>query len=366
MNTAPVTEHGKLLRDKFANLSVQHACVLLLGSLAALPVYAQDASAKPQHSPTRGDGPRSTAANTPAINTPPTLTQPASRPGSPPIIVRPPRGNTVIGNPSNNSSANNTTPSLPSPSTNPGVPPLGNSANITGPTPKSGGSDPKPVARGSGPSDASASLRASNTAQVPSINPPAITPPTSLSEVLPSAQQLSNSMHVIPAVAMPDSGKRTEPVEANNQSTQCVDVSLRPDPVRQSVSLVDFSGDGLIVSAVANSHVQSVFAQAGYAQMDVSQAGRWCLPQAAARALLLPTQGATTQAASLLVQTGNGLQLMSQDQWLAHQAAMRPLAAKTIAAQPRSAKKAVKKLAGKRSTKSFNNVAKNTSNLPPI
>jgi hypothetical protein len=171
-------------------------------------------------------------------------------------------------------------------------------------------------------------------------------------------------MRVIPTTAMPDLGKRTEQVEAGNQNTQCVDVSLRPDPARQLVSLVDFSGDGLIVSAVPNKHVQSVFAQAGYAQMDVSQAGSWCIPQATARALLLPAaQGATAQAASLLVQTGNGLQLMSQDQWLAHQAAMNPLAAKTLTAQPRRADKAAKKLTSKR--KSMANIAKSTSNLPP-
>lgn len=207
---------------------------------------------------------------------------------------------------------------------------------------------------------------ASNATQFMSVASPTTTPSRGLSEVLPSAQQLRDSMHVIPTVAMLDLGKRTEQVEVGNKNTLCVDVSLRPDPARQSVSLVDFSGDGLIVSAVSNNHIQSVFAQAGYAQIDVSQAGRWCIPQVAARALLLPTQGATAQSASLLVQTGNGLQLMSQDQWLAHQAAMKPLAASTTTAQPRNANKAVKKLASKRSTKSFNNVAKSTSNLQPI
>jgi hypothetical protein len=65
----------------------------------------------------------------------------------------------------------------------------------------------------------------------------------------------------------------------------------------------------------------------------------------------------------LLVQMGHGLQLMSQDQWLAHQAAMNPLAAKTLTAQPRRADKAAKKLTSKR--KSMANIAKSTSNLPP-
>lgn len=158
---------------------------------------------------------------------------------------------------------------------------------------------------------------------------------------------------------MPDVSKSTNQMEVGGQNPQCVNISLRPDPARQSVSLVDFSGDGLIVSAVANDHIQSILMQAGYAQIDTSQAARWCIPQATARALLLPTQGATTQTASLLVRTGNGLQLMSQDQWLAHQAA------KTMTAQPRGASKAVKKLASKRS-KALNQLATSASNLPPM
>jgi hypothetical protein len=388
MNTAPVTEHGKLLRDKFSSLGVQHACWLVLGSLMALPVCAEEPilterRAKPHNAPTRGDGPRTT--NT-VFNATAPIPAAARTLNGPPIIVNPPRGNPIIGNPGNNASGNNTAPPPPPsppqlaqpssppapPSTNPGNPPPGNSANATAanrsanipePPPKPVTSGPKPVARGSGPSDTPASSNVSNATQLTSLASPITTPPGGLSEVLPSAQQLSDSMRKMPTAAIPDLGKRTEQAEVINQNTQCVDVSLRPDPARQSVSLVDFSGDGLIVSAVPNKHVQSVFAQAGYAQMDVSQAGSWCIPQAAARALLLPAQGATTQVASLLVQTGNGLQLMSQDQWLAHQAAIKPLAAKTLTAQPHRADKAVKKLTSKR--KSMANVAKSTSSLPP-
>jgi hypothetical protein len=393
MNTASTTEDGKPIGNKFASLRVQHACVLMLGSLIALPVYAEEPTqpgpkgviagalrqivnatepiqtrdrAHPHSAPTRGDGPRITSTPAPISSTAP----PSNRP---PIANLPPRGNQVVGDPSTSVAGNYTAPpppppqvQLPSPpappSTNPGNSLPSNSANTTAANRPVNTmiTSPLPVARGSGPSDTAAPSGTNNAAQFASVNPSVIPPPKRLVDVLPSTQQLSDSMRV-----MPDLGKGVQQVEAVNQNTQCVQVSLRPDPTRQLVSLVDFSGDGLIVSAVPNSHIQSVFAQAGYAQTDVSQAGRWCIPQATARALLLPAQG-TAQAASLLMQTGNGLQLMSQDQWLAHQAAMKPVAANSIMAQPRRAGQTVKKLASKRSTKSFNNVAKNTSNLPPM
>jgi hypothetical protein len=324
MNTASITEHSKLLRDKFASLGVQYACWLVLGSSMVLPVYAEVVY-KPLSCPVRGNGPFIPVDNTTA----PPATQP---PSAPPIIVSAPRVN-----PNDNVSGNNAPPPPPPPQ-----------QRVQPPS--------QPAPPSTSPIIPSPSNSVNNTMANRSVNP------GSLSEVLPSAKQLSDSMRVMPAVAMPDLSKKTEQVRINNQNTQCVDISLRPDPAQQSFSLVDFSGDGLIVSAVSNNHIQSVFAQAGYAQIDVSQAGRWCIPQATARALLLPTQGATTQAASLLVQMGHGLQLMSQDQWLAHQAAMKPLAAKTITTQSRS----VKKLASKRSAKSFTNVAKSTPNLPPM
>jgi hypothetical protein len=347
MNKAFITKHAKPLCSKSASLRVQGACALLLGSLMALPVYAQD-RAKPLGRPGPGRGEGSNITTNAAYTTPaqPPMVQPAAQPATqPPQLVQ---------------------PSLPPapPSTNPGIPQPGNAVN-TAPTVVN--STPKPgVGRGMGPADAPVSLGVSSATQLPSAPQPIASAPSNLGNVLPSAQQLSDSMRMIPTMAPSGLGKSTEGVELNNHNPQCVNVSLRPDTARQSVSLVDFSGDGLIVSAVANSHIQSVFAQTGYAQMDFAQAGRWCIPQLAARALLLPAQGATTQAASLLVQTGSGLQLMSQDQWLAHQAAMKPLAAMTTTAQPRGTKKAVKKLVTKRNVKPLSNVAKSAAPTPAL
>jgi hypothetical protein len=156
----------------------------------------------------------------------------------------------------------------------------------------------------------------------------------SLGEILPGAQKLSESMQE-QAVALKDADGSAV---ANNAKAKCTAVSLRPDARRQAVSLVDMLGDGLIVAAVPDTHIQSVFARAGYGSVDLSKAARWCVTPTAARELLQPARGAGGQDAALLVQTGGGLQLMSQDQWLAHQASLKPLVASMSAKSARSSK----------------------------
>ena len=112
----------------------------------------------------------------------------------------------------------------------------------------------------------------------------------------------------------------------------CLPVTFRPDTQRQSTTLVDLTGDGLIVSAVPNAHVQSVFTHAGYGEVNFSAAARWCITQAATRDLMQPQGQATNQLATRLVQVGQNWQLMSHEQWLAHQAAMKPIAQDTTTA----------------------------------
>lgn len=155
-----------------------------------------------------------------------------------------------------------------------------------------------------------------------------------LGEILPGSQKLSESMQEQAALV-----KATDTsVAVTSLQTKCTAVSLRPDARRQAMSLVDLLGDGLIVAAVPDTHIQSVFTRAGYASVDLSKSARWCVTPSAARELLQPARGTGGQDASLLVRTGGGLQLMSQDQWLAHQASLKPLVASMSAKPARSGK----------------------------
>ncbi len=160
-------------------------------------------------------------------------------------------------------------------------------------------------------SGAVASLPPTNAASSPDIK-----------EVLPSAQKLSESMREAPVTQTQITDKDAKVAVVNNK---CIPVSFRPDSQRPELSLVDLTGDGLIISAVPNSHIKGVFTNAGYGQVDLSQAARWCIAQTAVRALVRPISDSGMQQAALLVQTGASLQLMSKDQWLAYQASMTPV-----------------------------------------
>jgi hypothetical protein len=181
-------------------------------------------------------------------------------------------------------------------------------------------------------------------------------------EILPGAQKLSESMREVSSTRQQGIEKDTTAAASNDK---CVSVSLRPDTQRPGLNLVDLTGDGLIVSAVPDAHIQSVFAKAGYGQVDLSQTARWCITQTAARALVRPSSGAGIQQAALLVQTGTGLQLMSQDQWVAHQASVKPLvAAMASSSKPTKPSKPAYKLVAKRSGKPTTGVAVSALRLP--
>ena len=187
-------------------------------------------------------------------------------------------------------------------------------------------------------------------------------------EILPGVQKLSESMRELPATRQQSTEKDAT---TTVNSDKCVPVSLRPDSQRPGLSLVDLTGDGLIVSAVPDAHVQTVFTRAGYGQIDLSQTARWCIKQAAARALVRPSAGVGTSQAALLVQTGAGLQLMSQDQWLAHQASVKPLVTAmalspklTKSSKPTKLNKSTHRLVAKRSSKPVAGVAVSAARLP--
>ncbi len=157
---------------------------------------------------------------------------------------------------------------------------------------------------------------------VASLLPTTVPASADITELLPGAQKLSESMREAPVLQTQATDKNAKVAVADNK---CIPVSFRPDSQRQGLSLVDLTGDGLIISAVPNTHIQAVFNNAGYGQVDLSQAARWCIAQTAVRALVRPISDSGMQQAALLVQTGASLQLMSKDQWLAYQASMTPV-----------------------------------------
>ncbi len=150
---------------------------------------------------------------------------------------------------------------------------------------------------------------------------PASAQRASLGEVLPSSQDMSASMLSASSIAKP---AKNNDHSASVPQPVCVPVSFRPDPSRAAVTLVDFSGDGLIVSAVPNVHINAVFARAGYRPLDIQQPVRWCVAQMAARELLGPSYTTADSHASLLVETTQGWQLMSKEQWATYQASLKP------------------------------------------
>jgi hypothetical protein len=158
--------------------------------------------------------------------------------------------------------------------------------------------------------------------QMASLSPSSASSPAAIAEVLPGAQKLSESMRDVPAVQTQTTDKEAKLVVSSNK---CIPVSFRPDSQRQGLSLVDLTGDGLIISAVPNTHIQTVFTNAGYGLVDFSQAARWCITQTAVRALVRTSADVGTQQAALLVQNGTSMQLMSKDQWLSYQASMTPV-----------------------------------------
>jgi hypothetical protein len=304
-----------------------------------IPVTAQPAVV-PTPRPVSGNLPPPGAGNTIALPTPPVT-----------IIDVPPKPVTILdGNPT------------PGGGPKPNSPPIFGSVSTTPPLPTAVPIDP----RGAGPGAGGATLQSSN---VPTPAPPGAgatssatplvmnatnsnigapgvlrkkaAPPgqsnedlqltrqthgnsgSALNEILPSSQQLMDSMQA--QDKLDPARLATNQAQALPAAQACVAISLRPDPQRASTTLVDFAGDGLIVSAVANAHVSNVFARAGYNNIQITQPVRWCVAQAAVRELIRPTASASVQQASLLVETSSGWQLMSQEQWLTYQASLAPL-----------------------------------------
>jgi hypothetical protein len=344
-------------------LNVLRACSLTLASLLVLPAFAQQASTikikdlgvpqinivGPGAGPLPLDGPvlgQQKAAVQGAGPTPPTIG--ARTLAAAPVPPPSPTARTMA-------------PSSPTPVSGPTQPTAVTTNSI--PSAPTSAVSPVPPMQGNPVADMQlVSPKQSNPGIFASLSPNSAPQASSIVEIFPGLQKLSESMRELPTLRQ--QGIESNPLAAASND-KCVSVNLRPDTQRPGLNLVDLTGDGLIVSAVPDAHIQSVFAKAGYGQVDLSQTARWCITQTAARALVRPSSGVGTQQAALLVQTGTSLQLMSQDQWLAHQASVKPLvAAMATSSKPIKPSKPAYKLVAKRSSKPTTGVAVSALRLP--
>jgi hypothetical protein len=331
MITSLTSSNSAQRSHRLAASYVQCACLLMLGSLA---VFSKPAVAGTPSYPGPGASPPAQVAppvksvdpvgvppgagpNPPIVPTLPKITlspAPIPAPLAAPTLAPPPKLGSAIATP---------TPTLSPASVSAPAAAL-DIAIAPGKTPTQGiGSSTPEVTPPGVPAQSNVVVATpSSSGAVASLSPTNASTQTDITEVLPSAQKLSESMRDVPAVQTQTSDKDAKVTVANNK---CIPVSFRPDSQRQGLSLVDLTGDGLIISAVPNTHIQTVFTNAGYGQVDLSQAARWCITQTAVRALVRPGVDVGTQQAALLVQTGASMQLMSKDQWLSYQASMTPV-----------------------------------------
>jgi hypothetical protein len=285
---------------------------LILGVFAALPAYAQGKIGATVDAPTLSP---ILPAPAPAVSAPPP--SPAIRLAptatvepldvKPPVVIEPPR-NVPQGN-------------LPAEVLGPSALPP-----ISLPPPLVPGPKPAVQSLGTPGPDVSAPQGAGGDAAL--MSPPSASNARSglgIGEVLPGSSELGASMQILPNLNRADPhGAPSE--TALKPGNACVSVVLRPDGQRPATTLVDLTGDGLIVSPIANARVDAVFERAGYSKIDLSRSARWCIAQAAVRELLQTGPVAPLHESALLVQTPGGWQLMPKEQWLAQQASLQPLA----------------------------------------
>ncbi len=86
--------------------------------------------------------------------------------------------------------------------------------------------------------------------------------------------------------------------ETKSQAS-CTYISTQAHAQRADTALVDFTGDGLIVSALPNEQLRASLQMAGYKQVTLGQPASWCLPAAAMSALLrAPASGVQRSSVS--------------------------------------------------------------------
>ena len=221
------------------------------------------------------------------------------------------------------------------------------------PTQGAGSPDVVTVGQGAGPPPASYGFAPQASAPAPTAvvgaSSAPVRPSAALGEILPGAQELSESRQVVLAPILSRNALVPETPVAK-VSARCQTISIRPDAQRQAVSLVDFTGDKLIVAAVPDALINTVFERAGYNRLDLSKAATWCVLPSVARELLQPVQNASAQEAALVVQSGGSLQLMSRDQWLTYQASLKPVVVASVSNKTAAPLKGVNR-AGSKATR---------------
>lgn len=128
--------------------------------------------------------------------------------------------------------------------------------------------------------------------------------PVSIGEVLPRPEVLVSSMK---GLAPPDDRDHAQPLAVMG-APACVTITLAPDDRRPNSTMVDLTGDGLIVTPVDTGHLRQVFARAGLSA-PTDGAGRHCLPQAMVRDFIKAGALAQTSQPMALVQTRSGWRL---------------------------------------------------------
>lgn len=331
MNLNSISNHSdRIARVASATVLSRYARVLAgaLGCclLASPQVHAQKASI-PKHGVVQGTGPMSRvllgiAAPVPApAPPPPRAVAPVPRTPPPPVAAPPaPVLATRIVVPQDTVSPPKVTPptALVVP---PQVPAIGSGAgSVAGPVPLL---SPAPaVAPESMPSLASH--------LIPAVQPPPVNAVQSamvVGEVLPSSNALAETMQPREAAFQ---GRAIGPLGAGMESSTrvpgprlaCVQVGFSPDAKRPSHTLVDLSGDGLIVSAVPTDQLTRAYEQAGLVLPDLTQSVRHCLDPQLARSLVQPPE-ARAHVVARLIPTREGVRLMSDAEWASQVAATR-------------------------------------------
>ena len=153
---------------------------------------------------------------------------------------------------------------------------------------------------------------------------------------------LTSKLHSSPG-QLPASGLSSSKLNAEtNAPTACTQITTQTHAQRSGITLVDLSGDGLIVSALPDAQVRSSLQMAGYTQTVLKQPASWCLPAAAISALLRPstmaTQRSIAKSQQRLVQVKGQWQLVESKSTLSTRYVASPKSAQNLQTQRQALK----------------------------
>lgn len=166
----------------------------------------------------------------------------------------------------------------------------------------------------------------------PGLDPRITTPSNPSSALMPG--QLTSKLNQLPS-SLPASGL-TSPsfnYQAKSQIT-CTHISTKAHAQQPGTTLVDLTGDGLIVSALPSAQVRNSLQMAGYTQTALNQPASWCLPAAAMSALLRApardVRAIVTRPQQKLVQVKGQWQLVQSTATVNSRSAVNPKSPSTL------------------------------------